>query len=160
MGKREGQARQRGANDIRDLLARVIRKRKWHTRFELHGVFSFWNEVVGEDISGRAQPACLRGSVLWVDVLDSIWMQQLHMQKLLLLDLINRRLDKGSITDIRFKLNSELGSPKPVAPQPEKPARPIDAKKMQEFEEQLASLQDEEIKRALLRLWKKYQTCP
>jgi predicted nucleic acid-binding Zn ribbon protein len=159
MDKREGQSRQIGANDIRDLLARVIRKRKWHTRLELHGVFSFWDEVVGEDISGRAQPACIRGSVLWVDVIDSIWMQQLHLQKLLLLDLINRRLDKGAISDIRFKLNSELGSTKPAALL-KKPARPIDPEKLQEFEEQLAPLQDKDIKRALLRLWKKYQACP
>jgi manganese/zinc/iron transport system substrate-binding protein len=85
---------------------------------------------VGPDISGRAQPACIRGSVLWVDVLDSIWMQQLHLQKLLLLDLINRRLDNGSISDIRFKLNSELGSTKPAALL-KKPARPIDPEKLQ-----------------------------
>ncbi len=159
MDRREEQSRQGGANDIRDLLARVIRKKKWRNRLELHGVFRFWDEVVGPDISGRAQPVCIRGSVLWVDVIDSIWMQQLHLQKLLLLDLINRRLDKGSISDIRFKLNSELGSTKPAA-MLKKAARPIDKKKLQEFEEQLAPLQDEEIKRALLRLWKKYQACP
>jgi hypothetical protein len=159
MNKRKGQSREIGANDIRGLLARVIRKKKWYTRLELHGVFSFWNEVVGEDISGRAQPACIRGSVLWVDVIDPIWMQQLHLQKLLLLDLINRRLDNGSISDIRFKLNSELSSTKTAAP-PKKPARPIDKKKLQEFEEQLVPLRDEEVKKALLRLWKKYQTSP
>lgn len=159
MDNREEQTRKIGANDIRGLLTRVIRKKKWHNRIELHGVFRFWDEVVGPDISGRAQPACIRGSVLWVDVLDSIWMQQLHLQKLLLLDLINRRLDNGSISDIRFKLNSELGSTKPAALL-KKPARPIDPEKLQEFEEQLAPLQDEEIKRALLRLWKKYQACP
>ena len=159
MNKRGEQSRKIGAVDIKGLLARVIRKKKWHTRLELHGVFSFWDEVVGPDISGRAQPGCIRGSVLWVDVVDPIWMQQLHLQKLLLLDLINRRLDKGSISDIRFKLNSELSSTKPAA-LPKKPARPIDKKKLQEFEEQLAPLRDEEIKRALLRLWKKYQARP
>ena len=159
MNKREEQSRKIGAVDIRGLLARVIRKKKWHNRLELHGVFSFWDEVVGPDISGRAQPTCIRGSVLWVEVIDPIWMQQLHLQKLLLLDLINRRLDKGAISDIRFKLNSELCRTKPAA-LPKKPARPIDKKKLQEFEEQLVPLRDEEVKKALLRLWKKYQTSP
>jgi len=156
MDNRKEQSRKIGAVDIRGLLARVIRKKKWHTRLELHGVFSFWDEVVGLDISGRAQPKL---SLSVVDVIDPIWMQQLHLQKLLLLDLINRRLDKGSISDIRFKLNSELCSTKPAV-LPKKPARPIDKKKLQEFEEQLAPLRDEELKRALLRLWKKYQASP
>jgi len=151
-----------GPADIKGLLARVIRKKKWQRRMELHAVFRLWNEIVGPDISSRAQPAYLRGSVLWVEVSDSIWMQQLHLQKLLLLDLINRRLGTEGISNIRFRLNSELESVRPAAPTP-KPAsrpRPVDKQQLAEFEKHLASLRDEEIKNSLRRLWTRYHTSP
>ena len=148
-----------GPADLKGLLARVIRKKKWQRRMELHAVFRFWNEIVGPDISKRAQPACLRGTVLWVEVSDSIWMQQLHLQKLLLLDLINRRLGTNGIADIRFKLNSELGCTGPEEPAPQ-PGRPVDKRKLAEFEKHLAQLQDEEIKTSLRRLWTRYHTSP
>ena len=149
-----------GPADIKGLLARVIRKKKWRHRMELHAVFRLWNEIVGPDISSRAQPACLRGIVLWVEVSDSIWMQQLHLQKLLLLDLINRRLGTDGIGDIRFRLNSELESVRPAAVAPKPVARPVDKQQLAEFEKHLASLRDEEIKNSLRRLWTRYHTNP
>ena len=35
-----------GPADLKGLLARVIRKKKWQRRMELHAVFRFWNEIV------------------------------------------------------------------------------------------------------------------
>jgi len=147
-----------GPADIKGLLARVIKKKKWQRRMELHAVFRLWNEIVGPDISCRAQPAWLRGAVLWVEVSDSIWMQQLHLQKLLLLDLINRRLGTDGISDIRFKLNSELERVRPVMPETKPIPRPVDRQQLAEFEKHLASLQDEDIKNSLRRLWIRYHT--
>jgi hypothetical protein len=148
-----------GPADIKGLLARVIGKKKWQRRMELHGVFRHWNEVVGPDISMRAQPAYLRGTVLWVEVSDSIWMQQLHLQKLLLLDLITRRLGTDGITDIRFRLNCKLGCATKAAPAPRQ-VRPVDPRKLAEFEQHLALLRDEEVKNSLRRLWTRYHINP
>jgi hypothetical protein len=156
----EGRRPEIGPADIKDLLARVITKKKWQHRMELHAVFRLWNEIVGPDISCRAQPACLRGTVLWLEVSDSIWMQQLHLQKLLLLDLINRRLAADGISDIRFKLNSELVCGRPAAAAPKSVPRPVDKEQLAEFEQNLALLRDEEIRNSLRRLWTRYHTNP
>ena len=157
MGTMEEQLPEIEPAAIKDLLARVFRKKKWQRRLQLHAVFRYWDEIVGTDISGRARPACLRGSVLWVEVADSIWMQQLHLQKLILLDLINRRLGVAGIYDIRFKLNSELDCSRPAAQAP-KSVSPPDERQLEEFERHLAPLRDEDIKNCLRRLWAKFHT--
>jgi len=149
-----------GPADIKSLLARVIRKKKWQRRMGLHAAFRHWNEIVGPDISSRAQPAYMRGTVLWVEVSDSIWMQQLHLQKLLLLDLINHRLGMEGISDIRFRLNCKLACAGPAAPTPKSVPRTVDKQQLAEFEKNLASLRDEEIKNSLRRLWTRYHTNP
>jgi len=145
---------------IQALLQKVIAGKRWQHRLRLHEVFDFWNEVVGQDISERAQPSRIRGTVLWVDVTDSIWMQQLHLQKMLLLDLINQKIEGNAISDLRFQLNVNLKKEKqeemPQTPQP----HTIDIKKQAAFEKNLAPVTNKDVKESLRNLWKKSQQSP
>lgn len=143
--------------EIRQLLSSVFESRKWRRKLELHRVFEFWNKTVGKDIAAIAQPSLVRGQVLWVKVADPIWMQQLHLQKILLLEKINKQLLGVSFSDIHLQLNSSLS----VQPEPEsikaKPAI-IDKKKEQEFERLIASLEGDELKASLKSLWVRLHT--
>jgi hypothetical protein len=114
---------------------------------------------VGPDIGARAQPVFIRGRTLWVEVTDSIWMQQLHLQKMLLLELLNSKLEGPTLADIRFALNPELNKGAGIIPH-RKATRPVDLEKLAAFEKDLAMVQDEGIKEALRRLWKKQHTNP
>ncbi|MCF6291092.1 MAG: DUF721 domain-containing protein [Desulfobacterales bacterium] len=138
------------------LLADMFRDRRWDSQRELHRVFLFWEQAVGPDISCQAQPQRIRNTTLWVQVRDPIWMQQLHLQKILLLERLNQRLTKARLTDIRFTINTNL---KTMAPAPETRPRDlplkkeIDPQKKQQGERLVAGLKNDEIRAALQSLW-------
>jgi hypothetical protein len=144
--------------EISRLLSSVFEKRKWRSKLELHKVFEFWDRTVGKEIAAVAQPSLFRGHVLWVKVKDSIWMQQLHLQKILLLENINKQLDGEELTDIHFQLDSSLSAP----PEPEikksKPVVSLDKKQEQEFDKLISALENDELKASLKSLWVKMKT--
>lgn len=142
------------------LLANVFENRKWRSKLELHKVFEFWDRTVGEEIAAVARPSMIKGrDVLWVKVKDSIWMQQLHLQKILLLEKINMQLEGGKISDIRFQLDSSLSPAAEPETAPEKSkAVLLDKKKEQEFDNLIGSLKGEELKASLKSLWVKMKT--
>lgn len=143
--------------EISRLLSAVFENKKWRSKLELHSVFEFWNKTVGKEIAAVAQPSLFRGSVLWVKVKDSIWMQQLHLQKILLLEKINEQLSGEKISDIHFKLDSSLSAP--PEPEIEKPKLVLlDKKKEQEFDKLIGSLKNDDLKASLKNLWVKMQT--
>jgi hypothetical protein len=138
--------------EISRLLTAVFENKKWRSKLELHRVFEFWNRTVGKEITAVAQPSLFRGRVLWVKVKDSIWMQQLHLQKILLLEKINKQLDGEKISDIHFQLDSSLSAP----PEPEnKKSKPVylDKKQEQEIDKLIGSLENDELKASLKSLW-------
>jgi hypothetical protein len=141
---------------ISRLLSAVFHNKQWHSKLELHRVFEFWNATVGREIAAVAQPSIIRGHVLWIKVADSVWMQQLHLQKMLLLEKINQQLHEEKISDIRFQLNSSLAPPPP--PEPElKKSKPVflDKKQEQEFDKLISSLGNDDLKVSLKSLWVK-----
>ena len=137
-----------------DILRSLLAEKKWQHRINLHQVFLFWNEVVGRDIAAHAEPEVIRGSVLWIKVSDSVWMQQLHLQKMLLLEKINDRLGADNLSDLRFHLDVRSGTPA------EDPKRRRRQKKKvptlpQELENMIIQLESQDTQEALRRLWRK-----
>ena len=143
--------------EISRLLSTVFEKKKWRSKLELHRVFEFWDRTVGKEIAAVAQPALIRsGSVLWVKVKDPIWMQQLHLQKMLLLEKINRQLNGEQLSDIHFQLDSSLSTP--PEPENEKPKSfSPDKQQEQEFDKLISSLENDELRDSLKSLWVKMQ---
>ena len=143
--------------EISQLLSTVFENKKWRSKLELHRVFEFWDKTVGKEIAAVAQPSLFRGSILWVKVKDSISMQQLHLQKILLLENINAQLNGEKISDIHFQLDSSLSVP--PKPETEKPKLVfLDKKKEQDFDKLIGSLKNDDLKASLKSLWIKMQT--
>jgi hypothetical protein len=143
--------------EISRLLSSVFENRKWRSKLELHRVFEFWDRTVGKEIAAVAQPSLFRGHVLWVKVKDSIWMQQLHFQKILLLKKINNQLSDEKLSDIHFQLNNSLSAP----PEPEsKESKPVflDKREEQEFDQLISFLENDELRASLKSLWVKMKT--
>ncbi|MBU0967870.1 MAG: DUF721 domain-containing protein [Proteobacteria bacterium] len=142
---------------IRTLLQSLIATKGWEGRVELHKVFEFWDDLVGPDIARQAQPHVIRKTILWVRVSDSVWMQQLHLLKVMLLEKLNSRLKKNKLTDLRFQIDASLGREEGegAEPQDASPARFPSAERKKEFESLLASIHDEEIKAAIRQCWLK-----
>lgn len=146
-----------GPEEVGSLLDALFRRRNWQRRLGLHALFSFWDETVGEEIAGRAQPDLIRGTVLWVRVSDSIWMQQLNLTRTLLLAKLNERLGEDKLTDIRFRIDAGLGRAKPEPP-PRLPPPLVDQARLKQAEALFSSLADEELRKTLRRLWLKTET--
>jgi predicted nucleic acid-binding Zn ribbon protein len=141
------------------LLKELFRKNDWQLRLDQHQLFQAWEEIVGAELARRAQPDCIRGEVLWLRVVDSVWMQQLQFQKMMLLETINNWLGEQTLKDIRFRLDMGLAHP----PHPEvcldiRPAgESVTPEEMGCFEEMILPLRDEELKTAMRSLWLKHQ---
>jgi len=143
--------------EISRLLSTVFENRKWRSKLELHRVFEFWNKTVGKEIAAVAQPYLIRGHILWVKVRDSIWMQQLHFQKMLLLENINKQLVNEKFSDIHFQLDSSLSAPMEPETEKQKPVF-LDKKQEQEFDKLISPLENDNLKASLKSLWVKMQT--
>lgn len=122
-------------------------------------VFLLWDRIVGKDIAVHAQPHVVRGRTLWLNVSDSVWMQQLQFQKMTILERIKQVLSGSSINDIRFQLDTSLGQsrPRPEQQSPEPRSTPPDPQKKEKFDEMISTLKDEEMRQAMKRLWLKIE---
>jgi len=140
------------------LLSGVAEDKKWRSKLELHRVFELWQAIVGPEIAAVAQPSLIHGHILWIKVTDSIWMQQLHLQKLLLLEKINKQLHDEKFSDIHLQLDSTL-SPPPT-PRFEKKTKTVslDKKEEHEFDRLISSLKNEDLRKSLKSLWVKIKT--
>ena len=138
-----------------DLLLEIFRTKKWQRRIEQHGLFLRWEEIVGGDLAAKARPDCIRGDVLWLRVADSVWMQQLSLQKSTLLALLNDRLGENGVKDIRFRLDVSLAAPPSLALEIPERESPVSAGELREFERIAESLQDDELKAVMRRFWLK-----
>ena len=140
---------------IGSLLDSLIESKNWQSNLKRNQLFEFWDQAVGKDICTNAQPKVLRGTVLWVDVTDSVWMQQLHLMKEHLRQVLNDRLGEEEIKDIRFNLVSRL---KPVlAPRKKEEERQVvplpDPVKLAEFEKMIGAIENEEARNSFRNLW-------
>ena len=150
MGRQHSGKAEKAADILRALLA----GKKWQKRINLHQVFLFWEKEVGEDIAAHAEPEVIRGTVLWIKVSDSVWMQQLHLQKVLLLEKLNSRLQGDQLSDLRFHLDVHSGM-EPAKPETKRrrPSKTISPPV--ELENMISLLESEEMQEALRRLWRK-----
>ena len=148
----------KNASDIGMLLSSVFNNNKWHQRLNLNSVFLYWEETVGPEISVHAQPSFIRGRVLWLDVTDSIWMQQLHLQKILLLEKLNQKIQGGEqLEDIRFQIGTpvkQAAPPEPFVPR----FTPPDKEKIKEFENLITTIKDDDVKKSLYSMWAKFNS--
>lgn len=139
---------------INKLLNSLIASKGWKGRVEIHKVFTFWDNVVGPDIAKQAQPYVIRQNILWVNVTDSVWMQQLHLLKEMLLEKLNKRIKKEKLADIRFQLDVNLVSrEKKEGDEPAVPVSLPDPARVDEFDHMLESIEDEHMRDAIRKCW-------
>ena len=69
-----------------------------------YAAWGVWEKAVGDTIAQQAQPAFMRGGVLFVKCASSAWMQQLQFMKGQICAQLNQLLGKEVIKDIRFQM--------------------------------------------------------
>lgn len=128
------------------VLKDVARDFKFEDRMEQVFLYRLWQNAVGEAVARNASPALVRGGVLHVNVTSSVWVQQLHFLRDMLLEKINAGLSGTQIHDIRFKVG-------PVVPPAQEHSRSgplpeLDATEQEATETESAHIDDPELRQA------------
>lgn len=141
-----------------EILPHLIRESGWEIQLDLHSVFADWRKIAAPEIADHCRPVKVRRGVLWLEVENSAWLQQLRFQKHQLLEAVNATLKHSSFQDIKLVLpekNTQKNQEKSsglcfVSPPPEAVAA---------FERQIAFIDDEKCREALLRFWYLAHAC-
>ncbi len=115
-----------------------------------------WQDLVGTEIAAHVTPAWLRRDTLWLYVDASVWMQEIRFLQPELLQKINRYLQEVVVREIRC-----LQRPQDATEIQEKPPIPdkaINPEEEQTFRRMTENIPDPECGRALLKLWRAFQS--
>jgi hypothetical protein len=141
-----------GDQSLKATFAGIIRDKDWDKKFDQHRVFLAWSELVDQETAAHARPLKIVKDVLWVEVDNSAWVQQLQFKKLELLDQLNDHLRVSYFTDIRFTVGDAVKTDeKKQTPAPR--MVPPSEEEIKRFKNQIEFIEDEEIREAMTRLW-------
>ncbi len=149
-------------SDKKDVLASflpgLVKEKGWEVQVELHSLFLDWREIVGE-IADYASPDKIKKNVLFIQVGNSAWMQQLQYRKVELLDRLNRRLKLSQVVDIRFTLADRDTKEPDKQDSDTIRFEPPPKEKQEAFRNQINSIKDEDVRESLMRIWYLSQAC-
>ena len=145
-------------SDLRKLsnnLQSVFGGKNWHLLWQVYKLVEHWHEIVGESVARNSMPAYIQKNILWIYVDNSIWMQQLQARKPELLEKIQVFHKELVINDIRW-LMRPADRTKAKKREGRRSANEIDPVDQKKFEEIAASVQNEQCRNALCKLWQVY----
>jgi hypothetical protein len=119
-----------------------------------YAAWGVWEKAVGETIAQQAQPAFMRGGVLFVKCSSSAWMQQLQFMKGKICEQLNRLLGKEVIKDIRFQMGM-IDHPSRSDSSAKEQEVVLDAAEQARIDEALRPLADPEIREIARRIMTK-----
>jgi len=137
---------------LREILERSLQRLDLSGKLTEYGVWPIWNETVGPTIARNAQPEKIRQGILFVKVASPTWMQQLHYMKEMIREKLNQRLEKEVVKTIFFVVGKVEAEKSPTGIQGPSP-HTLAPGEVRLDEEQLRSIRDPEIRRALKRLF-------
>lgn len=140
------------------LLPQLSKHRGWEEQLDMHSLFGRWAELLDRDTALHCKPLKIVKKVLWVEVENSAWLQQLQFQTVPLLQILNNALSISRIEGLRFCVaeheKAEKSETGPVLRYVPPPAEDLAA-----FERQVESISDLETREALIRFWYLSQAC-
>lgn len=89
--------------DMGSLLSESLRALGLTKRIKEYECVAVWDEVVGEQVAGAAQPEGIRDGRMFVAVKSSVWANELTLLKPDIISRLNRRVGGNALKDIIFK---------------------------------------------------------
>jgi predicted nucleic acid-binding Zn ribbon protein len=140
------------------IIQRFLTRERFAVRHSQGPVFRRWPEVVGEILADRCRPVAVRKGVLVVHVQSSVWMHELQMQKMEILERIQSLLGVSTIQDIRWTLrgggNRSAPRRKKAAMMP--PSRPLDEEEKAWLQAVAAQVSDSDLRETVARVLEKH----
>jgi len=149
-------------NQISRMLPGLVQDKGWEKQLDLHSIFPRWQELVGEEVDRHTQPLKIERDVLWLEVENSAWLQQLQYQKLELLDTLNSCFRLSRLKDIKMVLPKGSAGKSAKSDQQSAPViefiKPSE-EKIAAFKSQVECIADEKCREALMQFWYLAQAC-
>lgn len=89
---------------IDKLLKETLKGLQMEENYKVYPLIQQWSSIMGQSISQKSLPEYIQGNTLFVRVENSVWMQELEMQKKGLLKKISKIKLDPPIENIRFRL--------------------------------------------------------
>jgi predicted nucleic acid-binding Zn ribbon protein len=89
--------------EIRGLLAGVLRGLGLDSRIKEQTCLLVWDEVVGEQVSSNARPDIIRDGIMFVVKKSPVWANELTFYKPDMITRLNRKVGSNVLKDIIFK---------------------------------------------------------
>ena len=140
------------SNPISDILPGIIQQKGWEVQLELYDIFRNWAELVGEEVASCTRPLKVERAVLWVEVENSAWLQELQYQKIWILDELNSFLRLSHLADVRLVLQTTQAS-KEKKKSPKIKFVPPPEKEFEAFKKKTEWIDDEGCREALINFW-------
>jgi Dna[CI] antecedent, DciA len=140
------------------LLPQLSKHQGWEEQLDMHSLFGRWSELLDRHTALHCKPLKIINKVLWVEVENSAWLQQLQFQTVPILEILNNALSISRIEGLRFCVADQEEAAK-VETGPVLCYVPPPAEDLAAFERQVESISDEEVREALIRFWYLSQAC-
>ena len=88
---------------IQTAIQNFLKKSGLKSGVEQQKALKLWGEAVGNKISKNTEPMSVKNGVLVIKTTNSVWKQELQIQKIEIIKKLNKRLKKNIIKEIRFK---------------------------------------------------------
>ena len=88
---------------IQIAIQSFLKKSGLNSGVEQQKALKLWGEIVGNKISKNTEPESVKNGVLVIKTINSVWKQELQIQKTEIIEKLNKRLKKNIIKEIRFK---------------------------------------------------------
>lgn len=135
-----------------DILGKSLKRLELSPKLGEYEVWPIWNSTVGTAIARNAQPEKIRNGTLFVKVASSTWMQELQYMKDMISEKLNDSLGRPVVKNIFFYVG-KLDDKTPRSRSQETSASDSPARESPLDEEELRSVKNPEIRRALKRLY-------
>ncbi len=145
-------------SSLAGLLPDLVRERGWEKQLDLYSIFPRWQELVGAEISEYARPLKVVRGILWIEVENSSWLQQMQFEKMQLLDVLNQALRLNRLDDIKMVLPVGEKSEERTSTRSITFVKP-DEEEVAAFERQVSSIKDEKCRDALMQFWYLSRAC-
>jgi predicted nucleic acid-binding Zn ribbon protein len=90
---------------VGSVLGKVLRNCRVTAKdVEALKVFSLWPQVVGERVAQHARPIRVNRQRLYVEVDDPVWLAQLRLMRVDILDRVEKTMGKDLIIDVTLYL--------------------------------------------------------
>ncbi|MFT5725959.1 MAG: hypothetical protein ACI8PB_000075 [Desulforhopalus sp.] len=147
--------------NVAALLPSLVRNKGWEKQLDLHSIFPEWKNLVNEDFAEHAAPLKIERGVLWLEVENSSWLQQLQYGKFELLADLNDFLRLGHLKDIKMVL---LSKKEKLSFNPDEKGQTVrfirpEPEKIASFQNQVDCIEDEKCRDALMQFWYLANAC-